>query len=113
MVIKVLRDKKEIWKNFKKYPREDKQLFFEYQFKGKDGKKIIIPAHATGHLRVNNLLAHESKTYNYENLNLEKGDVIEVSMYVRFAKKDCLSVISLEDEMLKKEHLMKSVQKVF
>jgi hypothetical protein len=113
LVIKVLRDKKEIWKNFKKHPREDEQLFFEYQFKDKDGKKVIIPAHAAGHIRVNNLLAHESKTYDYKNLNLQKGDIIEVSMYVRFAKEDCLSVITLEDEMLKKEHLIKSVEKVF
>ena len=108
--LKVIRDNKVIWKNYKDNPREDSKVCFEYEFKAKDGKKIIIPATATGHLRVNNLLAHESKTYKYENLRLKKGDTIQASMYVRFAKEDCQKAIKLEDEKFKKEYLIKMVK---
>ncbi len=109
--LKVIRDGKVIWKNFKDDPREDAKVCFEYEFKGKDGKKIIIPATATEHLRINNLEARESKIFKYENLKLQKGDIIEASMYVRFAKEDCQKVIKLDDDKFKKEYLMKMVTK--
>jgi hypothetical protein len=107
--LKVLRDDKVIWKNYKDNPREDKKVCFEYEFKGKGGKKIIIPATATDHLRVNNLNARESKTFTYEDLKLKKGDTIQASMYVQFAKSDCQKVIKLDDEKYKKSHLIKTV----
>jgi len=108
--LKVIRDDKVIWKNFKNDPREDEKVCFEYEFKDKHGKKIIIPATASGHLRVNNLSARESKTYKYKNIKLKKGDTIQASMYVRFAKEDCQKAIKLEDEKFKKEHLIKMVK---
>ncbi len=108
----VLREGKEIWKNYKTDPREDKKVFFEFTFKGKDGKKIIIPANAYSYLRVNNLEAKERKTFEYKGMNLEKGDVINASMYVRMAKKDCQKVVELKEEKFKKAFLLKSVEKI-
>lgn len=109
--LKVIRDKKVIWKNYKYEPNEDKEAFFEYKFKDKLGKHIIIPATSTGHLKVNNLEKRKSKTLTYKNIELKKGDIINASMYVRFAKKDCQKVMSFDDENLKKSHLIKTVEK--
>ncbi len=110
--IKVLRDKKEIWKNYKISPKEDKKAFFEISF-SKNHKKIIIPATSTERLNVNNLLPHESKLFNYGGFELKKGDKVEVSLYVRFAKEDCKKVITLENKEFKKAHLIKRVVKIF
>ncbi len=108
----VLREGKVIWKNYKTDPREDKKVFFEFIFKDKEGKKVIIPANAYGYLRVNNLEAKESKTFGYKDISLEKGDVIKASMYVRMAKKDCQKVVQLKEEKFKKAFLLKSVEKI-
>jgi len=106
--VKVLREGKEIWKNYKEKPNEDKEAFFEYRFKDKEGKKIIIPATAFSR-ETNNLDMKESKVLKYSGMELKKGDVVKATMFVRFAKKDCKSVISLEDEIFKKAHIMKEV----
>ncbi len=108
--VKVIRDGKVIWQNYKEDPSEDQKAFFEYEFKDKDGKKINIPATATEHLRINNLNARESRIFTYNDLELQKGDVIQASMYVQFAKKDCQKVIVLDDEKFKKSHLIKMVE---
>ncbi len=110
--IKVIRDGKEIWKNYKENPREDLKVFFEYEFKDKNEKKILIPATSAGHLRINNLNARESKSFVYDGLSLQKGDIVSASMYVQFAKEDCQKIIKLEDEKFKKSHLMKKVEKI-
>jgi len=106
--IKVLRDGKEIWKNYKENPNEDKKAFFEYRFKDKDGKRIIIPATASSR-EVNNLEMRESKNFVYSEVELKKGDKIIATLFVRFAKKDCQSVISLKDEIFKKAYIIKEV----
>ena len=106
----VLRAGKEVWKNFKLDPKEDKKAFFEYSFKDKEGKQIIIPAEAYGHLRINNLEAKESKRFEYKGVHLEKGDVVQASMYVRVAKKDCQKVVEILEEKYKKPSLLKSVE---
>jgi nitrate reductase cytochrome c-type subunit len=106
--IKLLRDGKEIWKNYKESPSEDKEAFFEYRFKDKDGKKIIIPATAYSG-EMNNLAMKESKVLKYSGVKLQKGDTIKATMFVRFAKKDCQSVVKLEDENLKKSHILKEI----
>ncbi len=106
--VKVLRAGKEIWKNYKEHPREDKAVYFEYRFRGKDGKKVIIPATAT-HGEMTNLNAKEHKTVHYE-VKLQKGDIIKAILYVRFAKEDCQSVITLEDEIFKKQFVLKEVE---
>jgi len=105
--VKVIRDNKEIWKNYKKSPKEDKDVFFEYRFKDKKGNKLIIPAKAYS-VETNNLNAKESKTVKYS-IKLKKGDKIEATMFVRFAKQDCQSVITLKDAIFKKAHILKAV----
>jgi len=107
-IIKVYRDNKVIWKNYDKSPREDHQAFFEYTFKNKQNKQVIIPADATDILYYHNLDARKSTTLRYKNLKLKKGDKVEVSMYVRYAKKDCSKVLDFDDKNLKKAFLIKS-----
>ena len=107
----VVRDGKEIWKNFKDDPLEDDKAFFEYTFKDKEGKQIIIPSKAHGHLRVNNLEAMSSKEFTYKVVSLEKGDVIKASMMLQMAKRDCQKVVELSEEKFTKTILLKSVEK--
>jgi len=106
--LKILRDDKEIWKNYKEEPSEDKQVFFEYTFKNKEGKKIIIPNKAYSSEQ-NNLEAKESKTFTYKGLELKIGDVVKATMFVRFSKKDCQSVVKLEDKKYNEPHILKEV----
>ncbi len=108
----VVRDKKVVWKNYHDSPREDEKVFFEYTFKDKQGKQLIIPAKAQGHLRVNNLEAKESKTFVYKDIDLQKGDIVKATMYVRLAKKDCQKAVTLKEDIFKKRYLLKSVQSV-
>ena len=110
--LKVLRDGKEIWKNYKENPNEDKKAFFEYSFKDKEGKKIVIPA--TAHSgKVNNLAMKESKVLTYHGMKLKNGDIIKATMFVRFAKKDCQSVIKLKDEKFHKASVLKELSSKF
>jgi len=108
--VKVIRDGKEIWKNYKKEPKEDKKAFFEYRFYDKNKKRIIIPANAYSKDE-NNLNAYQSKKLEYKNIELKKNDIIKATMFVRFAKKDCLRVVNLEDEKFKKNYILKEVSK--
>ena len=110
--VRVLRAGKELWKNYHDNPSEDKAAFFEHSFKGKDGKQIIIPAHATEDLRVNNLQAKETKILHYKTPPLQKGDKIEVTLFAQRAKKACQSVIMIEDAYFTKPLLLKRVETV-
>jgi len=106
--VKILREGKEIWKNYKKEPNEDKEAFFEYRYKDKNGKKVIIPRDSYSS-EMNNLEMKESKTLSYKGFEFKKGDRVVVTLFVRFAKKDCQSVVSLKEELFKKAHIMKEV----
>ncbi|MBU1667167.1 cytochrome c family protein [bacterium] len=106
--VKVLREGKEIWKNYINEPSEDREVFFEYRFKDREGKKVIIPAKAYS-FEVNNLEAKESKTVSYKTPRLQKGDVLKATMFVRFAKNDCQSVVMLTDEKYKKANVLKEI----
>ena len=106
--VKVLREGKEIWKNYHKHPSEDKAVYFEYRFTDKAGNKVIIPATAH-HGEATNLNAHQHKTVHYK-VHLQKGDTIQATMYVRFAKEDCQSVITLQDALFKKREILKRVR---
>jgi len=108
LVVKVVRDGKEIWKNYKIEPKEDKDAFFEYRFKDKDGKKIIIPAQAYSG-EANNLDAHKSKTFSYK-VELKSGDIIKATMFFRLAKQDCQSAIELKDKIYKETYILKEVE---
>jgi len=109
--VKVIRDGKVVWQNYKKNPKEDKGAFFELRFKDKSGKRVIIPANAYSR-ESNNLDINETKTLKYRDIELKKGDIIEVTLFVRFAKEDCLSVIDLKDSKFKRAEIIKSLKKV-
>jgi hypothetical protein len=109
--VKLIRDGKVVWQNYKRSPKEDRDAFFELKFKDKDGKKIIIPANAYS-THSNNLDKNETKVLRYKNIKLKSGDIIEATLFVRFAKEDCLSVIDLEDEKFKRAESIKSVKKI-
>ncbi len=110
--VKVIRDNKEIWRNYKNDPKEDKEVFFEYRFYNKNGERVIIPANSYS-TDSTNLNAHKSKTITYKNIELKKGDIIKATMFVRFAKRDCQSVIDLEDNKFKKAFILKESVKIF
>jgi len=109
--IKIKRDNKTIWRNYKNKPSEDKQGYFAFSFK-KDGKKVIIPTYATSKT-VNNLDAKTSKTLIYKTVSLEKGDIVELYFWVRLAKDDCTKVINLKDKSFLKPMLIKKVTKKY
>jgi len=98
---------KMIWQNYTKEPNEDPQGYFAYNFK-QDGKKVIIPAHATEG-NVYNLDAKETKVLEYDIPITQKGDSIIVSLYVQLAKTDCVRVITLKDKKLTTPMLIKKV----
>jgi len=107
--IKIKRDGKTIWKNYKNSPKEDKQAYFAYNFK-KDGKDIIIPNKATSSSS-NNIEAKKSKTLKYNTPKLRKGDIIELDFWVKLAKVDCSKIINLKNISYLEPMLIKSVHK--
>ena len=109
--IKLKRDGKTIWQNYKNKPSEDKLGYFAYSFK-KDGKKIIIPSKATSSSS-NNIEAKESKVLLYKTPKIKKGDTLELYFWVKLAKDDCVKVIDLKDKNYTKPMLIKKVVKKF
>jgi len=105
--IEVLRKNKVIWQNYMYKPSEDTQGYFAYSFK-QNGKKVIIPAHATKG-SVYNLEAKETKTLHYKIPLLKKEDNIIVALYVQLAKTDCAKVVDLNGTNLIKPMLIKKV----
>ena len=103
--LQVKRGDKTIWQNYKNDPSEDKEAWFAYSFK-QNGKKVIIPAHATGG-DVHNLGANETATLTYHVPELKKGDRITAALYVQLAKDDCTSAIDLKDSNLTTPILIK------
>jgi hypothetical protein len=53
--------------------------------------------------------AYKSKSVTYKNIPLKKGDIIKATMFVRFAKRDCQSIIDLKDNKFKKAFVIKEV----
>jgi len=105
--IKIKRDKKIIWSNYKKNPSEDKKGYFAYSFK-KDGKKIIIPNKATSGSS-NNIKAKSSKILTYTTPKLQKGDIVELKYWAVLAKKDCAKVVKLKDKSFLKPMLINAI----
>ncbi len=108
--ITIERDKKIIWKNYKKHPREDKQAYFSLNFKNGD-KKIIVPVTATSS-QFNNLNANEDRLLKYRIDSIKKGDKIKVQLFVQLAKDECMSIIKIDKE-INKALLMKSIEKIW
>jgi len=104
--IKIVRDGKTIWRNFKNSPTEDKQGAFYLEFLDENDQKVIIPSNAKKRGFVNNLKAKETKELLYNTPKIQTGDTIEVALYVVLAKPDCLNAITLKDPDLTKPKLM-------
>jgi hypothetical protein len=105
--VELIRDGKTIWQNYKDSPKEDKKALFELRFRDKGGNRVIIPAKASG-VESNNLDINETKTLSYKDIKLKKGDIIRATLFVRFAKEDCLKVIDLKDEKFKRAEVIKT-----
>ncbi len=106
--IEVIRNGKVIWQNYTEDPSEDKQGYFTYRFK-EAGKKVIIPAHATEG-SVHNLDAKETQTLHYRIPQTEKEDEVVATLYVQFAKGDCIRVIDLNDTDIITPQVIKRVK---
>ena len=109
--IEIVRENKVLWTNYNKEPSEDKQGYFAYSFK-QEGKKVIIPAHATEGV-VYNIEAKETKVLLYTIPHLKKHDKITVAYYVQFAKSDCMKVIDLKSDDLVEPQLIKQEELTF
>jgi len=109
--LRVLRDGKTIWQNYKSSPKEDRDVFFELRFRDKNGTRLIIPAKAY-YKEENNLDINETKSFRYKGIDLKRGDIIEATLFVRFAKEDCLRVVNLKDKIFKRAEVIKSVKKI-
>ena len=108
--IEISRKGKIVWQNYLKDPSKDKQGYFAYSFK-QDGKKVIIPAHATAG-SVHNLNAKETKVLNYVVPTLKKADKVTIGLYVQLAKSDCAKEIDLKETNLTKVQLIKEIKTI-
>ncbi len=98
--ITVTRDSKQIWKNFKNSPMEDKKGAFVTEFLDEKDNFVSIPAFAFKRGLINNLKAKEIKVIKYETPSIIKGDKIVASMYVILAKPSCSDELNLKDKGL-------------
>jgi len=105
--IEIKRGEKVVWKNYLHNPWEDKQGYFSYWFT-QDGRDVVIPALATKGFSYN-LLAKEKKVLHYAIPSLQKGDKIEVTLYVKLAKEACQSVVDLKGSHLTQPEVIKEV----
>ncbi len=98
----IVRFGKVVWKNFKKYPIEDKKATFTILFKNNDGKQVLPPS-ATGYKYKNNLKANQAKEIVYKVPELQKGDIIK-STWISYVLRPALAkTLKITDrEMLKK-----------
>ncbi len=69
---------------------------FELIFRDKSGSRVTIPANAYS-VESRNLDENETKIIRYRDIDIRGGDSVIATLYVRFAKSDCLKVIDLED----------------
>ncbi len=105
--IVVHRGEKSIWRNYQKYPEEDRQGYFAASFK-KHGKQIIVSVTATsGSFR--NLGAKETQILHYTTPPLKSGDEITVGLYMRLAKRSCANAVILDAPSLMKETRIKEI----
>ena len=109
--IKVYRKDNLIWQNYKKSPKEDKQSYFTYIFK-QNNHTVIIPHKATQRFEYN-LNAKETKILKYNIPDIQKGDKVEISLYVELAKADCVNEIDLKDTKLIKPQIIKKISFIF
>jgi hypothetical protein len=100
-----------LWQNYDKEPSEDKQAYFSSSFQ-RDGHHIIIPADSTAG-KTHNLATKETKSLHYTTPAIQKGNRVVVSLFVQLAKKECLSIVELENQEIIKPLLIKRVERVW
>ncbi|WP_456429829.1 multiheme c-type cytochrome [Nitratifractor sp.] len=106
--IRVLRHGKTIWRNYRKNPSEDPKAYFAYRF-FRNGHPIVIPTPATSE-QVNNLAGKEKRLLHYRIPGLQKGDVVEATLWARLAKAECEKAIHLNDRRFTTPMKIKSVR---
>jgi len=94
--VRVLRDGKEIWRNFAKDPKEDVQAYFATEFLDANGTVVAVPYDAKKRGYVNNLDANETRVLHYDTPPLQKGDRIVVTLYAILANKRCVDALGLD-----------------
>ncbi|WP_353663095.1 multiheme c-type cytochrome [Hydrogenimonas sp. SS33] len=107
--LRLYRDGKVVWRNFKKDPMEDRKAVFVTNFL-EHGKPSLIPYFATKRGFVNNLDANETRTLEYAVPEMKKRDRIEAAMYVILAKPECSAAIDLKERELTTPLLMKKAE---
>ncbi len=94
----VQRDGKIIWKNYNKYPTEDKEVTFTILFKD-DKEHRVFPPFAKGYMYNSNLQANSSKTVTYKLPKLKKGDIVKsqwISYVLRPSLAKSLKIVNKE-----------------
>jgi len=110
--LKVVRDGKVVWENFKTDPMEDRQTTFVTEFVDEHGERVAIPYFAKKRGFVNNLDAKEKKEFVYKVPSLHKNDKIVAEMYVVLAKPSCAAVLDIDDKTLTEPISMKRVEMI-
>ncbi len=105
--IRIVRDDKIVWQNYKKFPDEDRQGYFGYRF-WKGGKRVIVPSRATKHSE-NNIDANATKTLIYHIPPPKEGDRAVIKYFVRYAKRDCIKAVNLSNKIWQEPELIKEM----
>lgn len=100
----VFRSGKRIWKNFDKFPIEDKEVAFTVLFKDDKGKQVF-PPFAQDYKYNMNLAANSSKKVVYKIPDLKKGDIV-ISKWISYIIRPALArVLKLEDKEITKKYI--------
>jgi len=94
--IRVKRNGKTVWRNFRKSPEEDSQGYFSYRFY-RNGKRVPLPNHATSR-KGNNLQGKEVRQLKYPIPGFKSGDRVRVTLYALPAREECARTVHLEDK---------------
>ncbi|RLA83805.1 MAG: hypothetical protein DRG78_03225, partial [Epsilonproteobacteria bacterium] len=98
-----------IWKNFDKYPTDDKEAVFTTLFKDDKGHQVF-PPFAKGYKFKNNLAANSSKIIVYKLPELQKDDLVR-SRWVSYVIRPSLaSSLKIIDKKMTKKYIGVSVE---
>ncbi|NPA29959.1 MAG: hypothetical protein GXO33_07240 [Epsilonproteobacteria bacterium] len=110
--LRIVRDGKTIWQNYKNDPTEDKQGAFYVEFEDGNGKRVGIPYFAKKRQFENNIPARGEKTLRYKVPSLHKNDRMVAEMFVILAKPSCAAAAGIDERELIEPLLMKRVETV-
>jgi len=110
--IKLIRNRKIVWKNFQNDPMEDKKGTFVTDFLDEHGRNVTIPAFAKKRGFINNIGPKDKKELIYIVPELQKNDKIVVEMDLMLVKPECAKLLELEDKSLTEPIVMKRVEMI-